>query len=205
MLISRKRLGQLILLLLITPALHAQEALLAEGDIIFQSNISPQCKAIELATNSKYSHCGILFKKDGEWYVYEAIQPVQQTSYKDWIARGGQHFAVKRLKGADSLVTADVILKMKLAGRKYQGKNYDSYFGWSDDRIYCSELVWKIYKEATDLEVGELKPMREYDLSHPVVKATMRERYGNNIPLNEKMVSPGNIYKSPLLTTVVEQ
>lgn len=202
---QRKWMAGLMTLLLITPALHAQDARLEEGDIIFQSNISPQCKAIELATHSKYSHCGILFKKDGKWFVYEAVQPVTQTSYDEWIARDRQHYAVKRLKGADTLLTADVIAKMKLAGTKYMGKHYDSYFEWSNDRIYCSELVWKIYKEVLDLEVGKLLPMREYDLSHPVVKATMRERYGNNIPLDEKMVSPGNIYNSPLLETVIEQ
>ena len=95
--------------------------------------------------------------------------------------------------------------KMKIAARKYMGKNYDSYFEWSDERIYCSELVWKIYREALGIEVGKLQPMREYDLSHPLVKATMQERYGNRIPLDEKMVSPGNIYNSPLLETVIEQ
>ena len=60
-----------VLLMLITTSLRAQDARLAEGDIIFQSNISPQCRAIELATHSRYSHCGILFKKDGKWFVFE--------------------------------------------------------------------------------------------------------------------------------------
>lgn len=205
MLMYQKWITGLTLLLLTTAVLHAQDSRLQEGDIIFQSNISPQCKAIELATHSKYSHCGILFKENGSWYVYEAVQPVRQTPYDEWIARNRQHYAVKRLKGADTLITASEIVQMKLAAGKYMGKNYDSYFEWSDERIYCSELVWKIYREVLGVEVGKLQPMREYDLSHPVVKATMRERYGNSIPLDEKMVSPGNIYNSPLLETVIER
>ncbi|SIO46377.1 YiiX family permuted papain-like enzyme [Chitinophaga niabensis] len=182
----------------------AQNKELAEGDIIFQSNISPQCKAIELATHSKYSHCGILFKKGQDWYVWEAVQPVMQTRLEEWTLRGNKHFVVKRLI-ADSLITTAVIKKMQDAGSKYMGKNYDSYFEWSDDRIYCSELVWKIYKETMDIEVGKRNPLRSYDLSHPLVKATLKERYGKNIPLEEMMVSPGDIFESPLLKTVVSQ
>lgn len=204
MLISLSRYTGVVLLLLMTAVSKAQNMDLKEGDIIFQSNISPQCQAIELATHSKYSHCGIIFKKEGEWMVYEAVQPVRYTALNEWILRNKDHFAIKRLK-ADSLVTPATINKMKTAGKKFLGRNYDSYFGWSDERIYCSELVWKIYKEALNMEVGKLQPMREYDLSHPVVKATMRDRYGNNVPLDEPMVSPGNIYNSNLLQTVIEK
>lgn len=189
---------------LISTVVFSQKKDLREGDIIFQTNISPQCKAIELATHSKFSHCGLLFMENGRWMVFEAVQPVSVTTFEEWTMRNNRHYAVKRLK-ADSLITPDVITSMKEEGKKYLGKDYDSYFGWSDERIYCSELVWKIYHSATGLEVGQLKPMREYDLSHPLVKATMKERYGNNIPLDEKMVSPGVIYESPLLITVTEQ
>lgn len=184
--------------------LFTQNNALAEGDIIFQSYISPQCKAIELATHSKYSHCGMLFKKGNEWYVWEAVQPVTQTRLEEWVLRGNKHFVVKRLI-ADSLITTTVIKKMQDAGSKYMGRQYDSYFEWSDDRIYCSELVWKIYKETLDIEVGKRNPLRSYDLSHPLVKATLKERYGKNIPLEEMMVSPGDIFESPLLKTVISQ
>ncbi len=194
---------RILLMVLLPGALYAQTPDLAEGDIVFQSNISPQCKAIELATHSRYSHCGIVFKKNDAWYVLEAVQPVRETPFAEWIARNRGRYAVKRLRGADSLLTPAVVNKMKSAGQAYLGKDYDSYFEWSDQRIYCSELVWKIYKSATGLEVGRLQPMREYDLTHPLVKATMQERYGNNIPLEEKMVSPGNIFDSKLLVTVV--
>ena len=51
--------------------------------------------------------------------------------------------------------------------------------------------------------MGALKPLKDYDLSHPLVKATMQQRYGNNIPLEEPMISPGNIFDCQLLETVV--
>ena len=38
---------------------------LRDGDIIFQTSQSAQCEAVRIATNSKFSHCGIIFKIDG--------------------------------------------------------------------------------------------------------------------------------------------
>src|SRR5688572_1747556 len=61
---------------------------LRDGDIIFQTSLSSQSKAIQLATHSEYSHCGIIYKKGNHFYVYEAIQPVKMTPLYKWIARG---------------------------------------------------------------------------------------------------------------------
>ena len=52
-----------------------------EGDVIFQSlPDSDLTRAIEGATNSPYSHTGIVIKKNGDWYVREAVGPVIDTS-----------------------------------------------------------------------------------------------------------------------------
>lgn len=176
------------------------------GDIIFQTSRSGQSYAIQLATHSIYSHCGLLFMDDGQWYVYEAVQPVSKTPLSKWIARGDSGiYAVKRLKQADSLLTADALKKMRGSVHKKMGKDYDPWFGWSDDYIYCSELVWKAYHDATGLSVGELKKLGDYDLTNPIVKKTLHERYGNKIPLEEPMISPGDIFNSDLLVTVREK
>ena len=132
------------------------------GDIIFQTSKSSQSKAIQLATKSKYSHMGIIYKINGQLFVYEAIQPVQLTLLKDWIARGENgNFVIKRLKNADKILTASTLNKMKQLGEQYKGKNYDLYFEWSDDKIYCSELVWKIYKEGANIEIGQLEHLSD--------------------------------------------
>ncbi len=176
-----------------------------DGDIIFHISTSAQSKALQLATHSKYSHMGIIYQKKNQYYVYEAIQPVQLTKLSQWIQRGQSgHFVVKRLKNAEKHITPETIKKIKAAGQKYIGKNYDLYFEWSDDKIYCSELVWKIYKNALKLELAQLKTIQEFDLSHPIVKAKMKERYGDQVPLNEPVVSPGQIFQSHLLKTVYE-
>jgi hypothetical protein len=90
-------------------------------------------------------------------------------------------------------------------GERFKGKDYDIYFEWSDDKIYCSELVWKIYKEALGIEIGALQELREFDLSDNIVKSKMRERYGDKIPFDEKVISPGAMFDSEKLVTVVEK
>ena len=176
---------------------------LKEGDIIFQTSISQQSKAIQLATDSKYSHCGIIFKNNEKYYVYEAIQPVKQTPLDKWIERGKDgKFVIKRLIYGDRILTADIIEKMKIIGQEFKGKNYDSTFEWSDEKIYCSELIWKIYKRSTGLEIGELQKLREFDLTDNDVKKMMKKRYGDIIPLDETVISPASIFKSELLETI---
>ncbi len=150
---------------------------LKDGDMIFQSSISPQCKAIQLATRSPYSHCGIIFYENGNPYV-------------------------KRLKNADQVLTNSTLAKMKSIGKNFLGKNYDATFEWSDDKIYCSELIWKIYQRGAGIEVGKLEKLKDFDLSSPEVKTKLKERYGNSVPLNETVISPASIFNSALLITI---
>lgn len=173
---------------------------LQDGDIIFQTSKSGQSSAIQLATHSAYSHMGIIFREGGRWCVYEAVGPVRFTPLQDWISRGGDAQAVvKRLKDKLSI---DAVAKLKDAGQAFLGKPYDPYFGWSDDRIYCSELVWKMYKYALGIEIGHPRALRSFDLSSPLVQKKLRERFGDHVPLDEKAVTPSIMFESPLLQTI---
>ena len=176
---------------------------LRDGDIIFQISQSSQCIAIQRATGSKYSHCGIIYIENGNHYVYEAVQPVKLTQLNKWIARGkNKHYVVKRLKNADKVLTPSVLHKMKTEGEKFYNKDYDLTFEWSDDKIYCSELVWKIYKRGANIEIGNLQKLKEFDLTDDLVRQKLKERYGKNIPMDETVISPIAVFDSNLLETV---
>ena len=184
--------------------LHKAE--IQNGDIIFQTSKSSQSKAIQLATNSKYSHMGIIYKIDGQLLVYEAVQPVKLTLLNDWINRGENgHYIIKRLVNSNKILTQAILTKMKQVGDKYKGKNYDLYFEWSDDKIYCSELVWKIYKEGAGIEIGELEKLSDFDLKNKIVQQKMKERYGENIPMDEKVISPAEMFNSDKLKIVLKK
>ncbi len=182
---------------------HSSTKAYKNGDIIFQISLSAQSKAIQLATQSQYSHCGIIYQKGNEYFVFEAVQPVKLTPLKEWIARGkNQHYVIKRLKNAQSILTPKVLVSMQKEGEKLRGKKYDIYFGWDDQRIYCSELVWKIYKRGANIEIGKLQRLRDFDIDHKVVRKKLKERYGDRIPLSEKVISPASIFEDSQLIEV---
>ncbi len=173
------------------------------GDLIFQTSLSGQSRAIQLATHSEYSHCGLIYKTGNDYFVFEAVQPVKRTPLAKWIARGqGGHFVIKRLKNADKVLTTGTLKRMKQVGDSFDGKSYDIYFDWSDDKMYCSELIWKIYQRCTGLEIGKLEKLRDFDLTDDAVRKKMHDRYGDNIPLDELVISPARMFNSDLLITV---
>ena len=141
-----------------------QEKVLRDGDLIFQTSLSGQSRAIQEATGSKYSHCGIIYRDGCDYFVYEAVQSVKSTPLAQWIARGkGGHYVVKRLAGADSLLTERNIAAMRREAARFAGRDYDLTFGWSDDRLYCSELIWKIYDRTPTGQpaaTGRFRPLR---------------------------------------------
>lgn len=174
-----------------------------EGDVVFQISKSPQSKAIQIATNSKYSHVGIVFRNKNKFHVLEAVQPVKYTELQNWIKKGqDDSIIVKRLIKYERILTPSAIQMMKKVGDRFLGSTYDKYFEWSDNRIYCSELVWKIFKRALDIELGKLRRLKEFNLSHPIVREKLKERYGDNIPYQEFVISPDDIFNSNLLSTV---
>lgn len=176
------------------------------GDLIFQTSTSAQSKAIQLATKSVYSHCGIIYKEGNSYYVFEAVQPVKRTPLDKWIARGkDKHYVIKRLKNADAVLTPSALQEMKKVGDTFTGKNYDLTFEWSDDRIYCSELIWKIYQRAIGIEIGKPQHLKDFDLTSKPVREKMKERYGDHIPAEEIVISPQAIFESDLLKTVISR
>lgn len=172
-----------------------------DGDLVFQTSGSRQSMAIQLATHSPYSHCGLLFQQDGEWWVYEAVQPVGICPLNEWVRRGKEgRYVVKRLKD-QHLCKGKKDTLIALAS-SFKGKDYDPWFGWDDERIYCSELLWKIFYRGAGIRLGELQTLGSLDLSAPQVQEIMYERYGTKIPLNDSLITPVAIFKSPLLKTV---
>ena len=172
-----------------------------EGDIIFQTCPSSQSQAIQLATESKYSHVGIVHIRYGKPFVYEAISKVTLTPLKSWIERGEEnHFMVMRHKTELNPAQQRLLLH---SGRRFKGLHYDLLFQWSDVKMYCSELVWKIYK-SIGLELSPKRPMKDYKFDHPVVKKLLRERWGKNVNWDEPMVAPSDLAASHLLEKVYD-
>jgi Permuted papain-like amidase enzyme, YaeF/YiiX, C92 family len=174
---------------------------LRAGDIVFQQSVSPQCQAIKSATGSDWTHVGIVLENSGKLVVLEAVEPVRVTSLEDWFARSKVN-AAKRLVNAESLLTPDVLVQMNSLGENWVNRHYDIGFGWTDDELYCSELVYKLYDRVLNVQIGQIKQLKDYDLNSPIVKKIMKQRYGEAIPYEEWMIAPGAMYDSALLESV---
>ncbi len=164
----------------------------AKGDFIFQS--LPRIdlvEAIEGATNSKYSHVGLVIDKDGAWYVREAITTVRDTPLYLWILRGrGRNFDVYQLK-PEFRRNIDPMIE---ASKKYLGRPYDFRYRLDDDFIYCSELLYKAYFDATGVHLGTLKKLGQLDWK-PYAKTIEKYEHGP-VPLERDMISPIDLSKA---------
>ena len=180
--------------------LFASEYQPQNGDIIFQTSMSSQSKAIQIATESPYSHVGIVYLRQGDAYVFEAIKTVQLTPLQQWIDRGkDDQITVMRTKRS---LSAKQLTAMKSAGEQYSGKPYDLAFQWSDDKIYCSELVWKIYEEGANITLTRPKQFGDYNFTDPKVYPLVQKRWGAEPDLTEKVVAPSDIASSNKLKII---
>ena len=179
----------------------ANPFVLQEGDIVFSSSTVGQGEAIIAATESAYTHCGIVFNKDGRLMVLEAVQPVGVATLEDFIARGRPGvFTALRLKKA---VGPAAYQKAREWAAAQVGRDYDARFGWDDQKLYCSELVWKIYHKA-GVELCPPRKFRDYNLERPAVRRIIEARFGtmDRLPLDEKVVAPSDLAASKLLMEV---
>lgn len=167
-----------------------------DGDIIFQESRSDQSRFIRQATGSRYTHVGLIFIREGGPEVLEAVGPVRYTPLAEWIARGKDgHCVVKRVCDGRHALTRAMVEKLRAAAEGYLDRPYDRQFNWSDDRLYCSELVWKAYHEATGLELGQLSRLGDW-VSDAEVRQEVERRHGSNPPLDSPVIAPVDIMKS---------
>ncbi|MEW5797294.1 MAG: YiiX family permuted papain-like enzyme [Candidatus Zixiibacteriota bacterium] len=173
------------------------------GDIVFQDLNSPQAQAVKLATGSQYTHCGIIFEQDNNFVVYEAVGPTRVIPLQDWIRQGVKgHFVARRIDTLLAHLTDESLARMRQVGESHLGKPYDPVFNWSDSQMYCSELVWKIYRDGLGLELAPLRKLGGYQIEHPAVRQKLRERYGDSIPLQEPVIAPADLMASERLKQV---
>jgi hypothetical protein len=144
----------------------------------------------------------VIFIK-GQPYVYEAAVIVTFTPLKTWINKGkGKKYEVKRLKDRGRHITPVTLSAIMKTMKTYKDRPYDPIFSWSDNKMYCSELIWKVYYKSIGIRLGELQRLGEFDLKPSIVRQKLIERYGKHIPYNEQVISPEQIYRSELLETV---
>ena len=166
---------------------------LQNGDLIFRRGRSIESRIVLLTDgNSDYSHVGIIYIKDKKPFVIHSVpgeiseeyELIKMESVEEFLSKEkATRFAVFRLEDALMNITAaasefayDCYLK------KYCFDN--QYDLLSDKKLYCTELIWKAYKNAG----VDIVQNRLYDI--------------NFIVINKKMIMPSSIIKSKHLKLV---
>ncbi|MBK8091671.1 MAG: hypothetical protein IPK32_06720 [Verrucomicrobiaceae bacterium] len=168
------------------------------GDLVFQSLAhGAVIDAIEGCTGSPFSHCGIVVKKEGGWYVLEAIGPVQEKPLLRWIHQGrGKGFAVHRVKPELQKNVPAMIAQ----ARRFLGRPYDIQYELDDAKIYCSELIYKGWLAATGQKMGKLVTLGS--LKWQPHEQVIRE-IAHGLPLEREMITPRDLAAAPQLQSVL--
>lgn len=158
---------------------------LREGDIVFIEGQSSQAPYIKLGTMSKWTHCGIVVDTPNGLKVLEASKKVRLTSVEKFIGFAkNEHWCAKRPK---QTITSAIDYE------KYLGIPYDLEFKFDNGKMYCSELVWIIYKEH-GIELCKPRKVSSFLLTRiPKVKELMKKR---NITMQQDAVAPVDLYKA---------
>ena len=151
-----------------------------EGDIIFQTSQSSQSKLIQYATNSHLSHCGVVVKVGKEYKVLEASNVVKLSSLSDFISKGreGKYWIKKSLLEDEHIHY-----------EKYLGKKYDLAFKIGNNKYYCSELIYCIYKDQFGIKLCEPRNVKSYKL-----KGLEKVLNRRGIDVNQLVVAPVDLY-----------
>ena len=179
-----------------------------EGDIVMQISDDPQHVAFGKACGSKYNHVGIIFirPRDRQYIVLEMRDSIIVTPLIEWSARGqGEHFVLLRMKKSNQILNEQKTAKLKKGAKKFNGINQDNYYSWADDELYSTELIYKIYKQGLNIDICIPGKLGDLDLTGLLIHGQMMKKYGTNIPMDERFISPDAIYKSPKMAIIYER
>ncbi len=182
-------------------------AALRDGDLVFHESRSAQSEAVRLATGSRYTHVGIVFLRRGRPFVLEAAARVRSIPFDRFRARGaGGEVLAMRLRDADVRLDRAKVARMRRVADGFMGRPYDARFEWSDARLYCSELVYKIYERGAGVRIGALRPAGSFELGSPEVKRLVAARFGGRIRFDpdEPVLSPAAMVEDAGLVVVTE-
>ena len=146
---------------------------------------------------------GVIFLRQGRPYVLESASTVRYTPLADWTRRGeGGRYVIKRLRDGDRRLGPEEIAALTQAAKRYLKRPYDPYFEWTDDRMYCSELAWKLFKSALGAEIGVLPGTERVRPDRPDRPQEPRRAVRGQAAASQKVISPAAMFESKELVEV---
>lgn len=192
------KLTALLVLLIATQFTFIKEIKYISGDLIFISNPNVPDKLLQAITKSKFSHVGIVIKEKGKAMVYYTSSVVKKVPVPEFLALSvNGKYEVMRMK--DTIILSGLNSFFVDEAKKLLGNVYDTKFSWLDKEMYSTELVWKIYKRAAQIELCEAKLFEKIEINDTIVKRKIKIQMGDSIASFTKIVSPTDLYNSNYL------
>ncbi|MBI5541490.1 MAG: hypothetical protein HY951_15610 [Bacteroidia bacterium] len=178
------------------------------GDIFFQDiSCGPFCDAVNKVTYSckdaDFAHVGVLISDNNKWFVAEAVSKgVILTQVDTFLNRAldknkKPKVMVGRLKNNNSVVMPTIA-----SIKPFINKQYDDIFDISNDKYYCSELIYELFKDIKGNRIFSLAPMTFKDPDtkqlFPIWK-TYFDSLKVEVPEGKPGLNPGSISRSELL------
>ena len=107
----------------------------ADVKVAFIEFYTPDGRLIQLEPNGRFAHIAISYREG--WLHAHPYRGVEWISTENLAKMG---------KIADVVDLAVAPAVDDETAQRFLGKAYDADFSWSDDKIYCSELVAKILR-----------------------------------------------------------
>ncbi len=165
------------------------------GDVILQPLHCRICSVIENETQSIYSHIGVVIKKN-PILVAEAFQEVRVVSLQEFLSKTQRNQDVKVIRNPEfQYIDKDQFLNDFY--HHFFGLPYDSKFLWSNNKLYCSELIYKLFK-FYNISQPEPKIM-----SFSREKEFWEQYFEGNIPSRQLGISPASYDLSPYFKEVL--
>ena len=141
---------------------------LREGDIVFIETKSFQSKFVKLGMMSIWSHCGIAVDTSDGVQIMEADTTVRILPVERFIDKSvGKKYIIKR---------PEQQLVAPIDKEEWLGRWYDLNFSFDNEEVYCSELVWLIYK-AQGIELcPPVKINEHFTVRFPIIQRALLER-----------------------------
>tara|TARA_B100000902_G_scaffold70982_1_gene76559 strand:- start:10025 stop:10600 length:576 start_codon:yes stop_codon:yes gene_type:complete len=169
-----------------------------EGDILFQDlDSSELCEAIEIVTpgynNYNFSHIGIVVKYNDTLKILEAIPPkVQITNLDEFLSRSNDtnnnpKTIVGRLKKEYLYIIPNAI---KCCLNKLE-MDYDDYFLMSNNKYYCSELIYECFAKDSIFELNKMTFIDPKTNETSIVWDNYFKELNVEVPEGELGINPG--------------
>jgi hypothetical protein len=191
---------------------------LRDGDIVFRMGdarvlrgIFPMSRFYANASNSKFSHTGIVsWEKEGPMVYDTTGTGVARQPFCVWILDNVGNFGVRRLKPEYRSAIPKVLDYLHKVFREQPPFDYE--LGLDDSKLYCVEMTEKAYRYAglplsEPVKIGDMERATEFPLC--MLGLGLCSRYVLDKPLTAEtpVYFPGNerhgIWSAPQLEVVV--